>query len=194
MQLFRKFEALLKTTHVAHRFHIPVCSEILSCKFYFDYVCSEMIATILAAALRTFHVPSLRTCRKHERGSRGWLTRWPPRPFTNVLCDAVAIFDNIDQASCHCVFIYSHFHWKLITFLHTGFLYCFCLLPESYETVELIKHMGLYLYCISSENTCRGRIYEASIRNRIWPTPKTVKLQTDPQKQSEARKSCCKVV
>jgi len=70
------FEALLRTRHVANRFHILVCSEILSCPLCFDYgVYSEMmnnlriiktmhfqyVAAIPAPPLRIFTPPSLRT-------------------------------------------------------------------------------------------------------------------------------------
>ena len=52
-----------------------------------------------------------------------------------VLCDTVTLFVYIDQLFCHCVFIFSNVLWQLVTFLHDGSLYCFCLLAESYETI-----------------------------------------------------------
>ena len=47
-----------------------------------------------------------------------------------------AMFVDIDQLSCYCVFIYSNFHWHLVTILHDGILYCFCLLAKPYETIN----------------------------------------------------------
>jgi len=36
----------------------------------------------------------------------------------------------------HWVRIYPNFHWKLVTCLHDGSLYCFCLLVEPYKTIN----------------------------------------------------------
>jgi len=42
----------------------------------------------------------------------------------------------VDQLLCHCVFIYSNIHWRFVSFLRDGSLYCFCLLAESCETIN----------------------------------------------------------
>jgi len=67
----------------------------------------------------------------------GWLDdSHGPSP---ILCNTVTFFSYIDQFFCHCVFIHSNFHWRLVTFLHDDFLCCFCLLTGSYETISSLR-------------------------------------------------------
>ena len=107
----------------------------------------------------------------------------------------VALFVYIDQLFCHCVFIYSNVHWRLVPLLHDGFLYCFCFLAESYETTNQLfgnywmqatgilnyrlKYCCLKVIC----STCQSNELEGEIKHatagetgasqksgRPWPT------------------------
>jgi len=52
---------------------------------------------------------------------------------------AVSIFDlslKTQVGSCHCVFIYSNLRGQLVSLLRDSSLCCFCLLVESYETIN----------------------------------------------------------
>ena len=59
----------------------------------------------------------------------GWLTRWPPWSFINP--SDIRVYINLLFLFCHCVFIYSDFHWQLFSLLCNGSQYCFCLIAES---------------------------------------------------------------
>jgi len=42
----------------------------------------------------------------------------------------------IYQLFCHCVFIHANVHLKSVSFLYDRYLYCFCLLADSHETIN----------------------------------------------------------
>jgi len=64
----------------------------------------------------------------------GWLDdRHGPSP---ILYDTLPLFVYTDQLLCRCIFIWSNLHRRLIYLVCDGFLYCFCLLAESYETMN----------------------------------------------------------
>jgi len=52
-----------------------------------------------------------------------------------ILCDTMTVFVYVDQFSCRCIFVYCGYRRQLVTSLQGGFLYYFCLLAESYETI-----------------------------------------------------------
>jgi len=56
----------------------------------------------------------------------GWLTRWPPWSFTNPMWHShsdTRVY--VNQLFGHCVFIYSDFHWQLVSVLRNGSQFCF---------------------------------------------------------------------
>jgi len=54
------------------------------------------------------------------------------------------------------VLIYSNVHWQLVTFLHDGSFYCFCLLAESsYETINQIHFFGIWRQHNHKDNFCK---------------------------------------
>jgi len=59
----------------------------------------------------------------------------------------------IDQLFCHCVFLYFNVHWQLASSLHDGSLHCFCLLAESYETIDqsVASVLPPIIICVSSQ-------------------------------------------
>jgi len=58
-----------------------------------------------------------------------------------ILYDKVPLFVYTDQLSSHCAFICS-VYWRLVYLLCSGFLYYFCLLSESYETINYYITIG----------------------------------------------------
>ena len=51
---------------------------------------------------------------------------------------------------CHFVMIYFNAHWQLVCLLRDGSLYCFCLLAESYETInQSISHLKTGIYVVN---------------------------------------------
>jgi len=68
----------------------------------------------------------------------GWLSdRHGP---SLILYDTAPLFVYTDQLLCHCIFICSNVHWRFAYLAYYGFLYCFCLLAESCETVNHYQH------------------------------------------------------
>jgi len=70
----------------------------------------------------------------------------------------VTLFVQIDQLFCHCVFIYANVRWQLVFLLRDGSLSYFCLLAESYETinqsfniVSIVLLIVCHLYGLSSQ-------------------------------------------
>ena len=58
------------------------------------------------------------------------------------LYDTKPFFVYIDQLLCHCIFIDSDVHWQLVYLVCDRFLYSFCLLVKSCET---INHYTLWM-------------------------------------------------
>ena len=62
------------------------------------------------------------------------LARWPTWSFTKPKWRSdTRLYDN--QLFCHCVFIYSDFHWWLVSLIREGSQYCRCSIAESCETI-----------------------------------------------------------
>ena len=74
----------------------------------------------------------LNTCQKVING-----VGWPGdhHGLSPILYDTAPVFIYTDQLLCHCVFICSNFR-KWLFYCMRWLLWCFCLLAESYETIN----------------------------------------------------------
>jgi len=64
----------------------------------------------------------------------GWLD--DRHGLSPILYDTVPLFVHTGQLLCYYIFICSNVHWRLVYLVCHGFLYCFCILAESYETIN----------------------------------------------------------
>jgi len=58
-----------------------------------------------------------------------------------ILCDTVLYFAWIDQLFWRCYFIYSNFHWLLVSLLRDGYLYCLLHEKINQSNIRLHRHV-----------------------------------------------------
>ena len=91
-----------------------------------------------------------------------------------ILYDTVPFFVYTDQLLCHCSFICSNVRWQLVYLLRDGFLYCFCLLTESYETIDPSINQSMLDQRFPTWGTCRAELKCRAARgNFYWRAPMT---------------------
>jgi len=71
-----------------------------------------------------------------------------------LLYDTVPLVVYTDQLLCQYIFIYSNFHWQLVSLFRDDSLYCYCLLAGSYETINqpINRRCFIEAFCISIDS------------------------------------------